>query len=48
VTTLFFLIIEWLVAVNTFYKYPVNSMIGFAILLAGVPAYLYWRRKSMR
>lgn len=46
VTTLFFVVIEWLVAVNTFYKYPGNSMVGLGILLAGVPAYLYWRRKN--
>ena len=26
---------------------PVNSAIGFAILLAGVPAFLYWRRAAM-
>jgi basic amino acid/polyamine antiporter, APA family len=25
---------------------PVNSAIGYAILLAGVPACLYWQRKK--
>jgi APA family basic amino acid/polyamine antiporter len=27
----------------SFWAYPVNSLIGYAILLAGVPPYLYWR-----
>ena len=25
---------------------PVNSLIGYAILIAGVPAFLYWRRSG--
>jgi APA family basic amino acid/polyamine antiporter len=25
---------------------PVNSLIGYAILLAGVPAFLYWRKAN--
>jgi basic amino acid/polyamine antiporter, APA family len=35
-----------LVVVATVWNNPVNSLIGFAILAAGVPAYLYWRRAN--
>jgi APA family basic amino acid/polyamine antiporter len=34
------------VVVATVWNNPVNSMIGYAILLAGVPACLYWQRKN--
>ncbi|HZU23217.1 MAG TPA: amino acid permease [Terriglobales bacterium] len=34
----------FLVVGNTIYHYPANSMIGVAILAAGVPVYLLWRR----
>ena len=30
----------------SFWAYPVNSMIGYAILLLGAPPYLYWRRQG--
>lgn len=43
-TGLFVLACAVLVAA-TVYSYPVNSAIGFAILLAGVPACLYWSRR---
>jgi basic amino acid/polyamine antiporter, APA family len=33
---------------SSFWTYPFNSMIGYAILLLGVPPYLYWRRASKR
>jgi basic amino acid/polyamine antiporter, APA family len=42
-TTILFIVVEWLVAVNTFYKYPANSMVGMAILCAGIPVYFLWR-----
>ena len=29
----------------SFWAYPINSLIGYAILLLGVPPYLYWRRQ---
>ncbi len=32
----------------SFWAYPVNSLIGYAILLMGVPPYLYWRRQQRR
>lgn len=35
-----------IVVIATVWNNPVNSMIGYAILLAGVPACLYWQRKA--
>jgi APA family basic amino acid/polyamine antiporter len=32
--------------VATVWNNPINSLIGYAILLAGVPACLYWQRKN--
>jgi APA family basic amino acid/polyamine antiporter len=32
--------------VATVWNNPKNSLIGYAILLAGVPACLYWQRKN--
>ena len=32
----------------TVWNNPINSLIGYAILLAGVPAFLYWQRKKGR
>ena len=41
-TTGLFVLICWLVVANTIYKYPMNSLLGMAILLLGVPAYAFW------
>ena len=35
-----------LTVVATVWNNPANSLIGYAILLAGVPACLYWQRKN--
>jgi len=43
-TTLLFVAACWLVVINTVIHYPGNTLIGLAILVAGVPAYLFWRR----
>jgi APA family basic amino acid/polyamine antiporter len=45
VTTILFIAICWAVAVNTVYHAPRNTLIGMAILLAGLPAYWFWRTK---
>jgi len=34
------------VVLSTIYKYPGNSAVGLSILLAGIPVYLLWGRKS--
>jgi basic amino acid/polyamine antiporter, APA family len=44
ITTVIFIAVCWLVVINTVYQYPGNTLIGLAILLAGIPAYLLWQR----
>ncbi|HYY43454.1 MAG TPA: amino acid permease [Pyrinomonadaceae bacterium] len=46
VTTICFVAACWLIVESTIYKYPANSVIGLIILLAGLPVYLYWRRRA--
>ena len=48
VTTLLFVTSCVLVVIATVWNAPLNSLIGYGILLAGVPAYLYWRRTNTR
>jgi APA family basic amino acid/polyamine antiporter len=47
-TTLAFVAGAWLMVANTIYRYPSNTLIGFALLAAGVPVYLWWRRNEAR
>lgn len=47
-TTGFFVLACWAVVVATVINNPINSVIGYAILAAGVPACLYWQRKNRR
>lgn len=44
VTTILFVAASWVIVANTLFKYPKNTLIGFAILLAGIPAYIFWSR----
>ncbi len=46
VTTALFVAICWWVVGNTIYRYPENSLIGCAILLAGIPVYWLWSRRT--
>lgn len=46
ITTGLFVIACVVTIVATVWNNPKNSLIGYAILLAGVPACLYWQRKS--
>lgn len=48
VTTGLFVIVCWLVVINTVYRYPENTLIGLAILLAGIPAYFFWRWRNTK
>jgi APA family basic amino acid/polyamine antiporter len=45
-TTALFVAVCWLVVINTIYKYPENTLIGLVILLAGIPAFYFWRAKN--
>jgi basic amino acid/polyamine antiporter, APA family len=45
-TTAIFVPACWLVVINTIYRYPSNTLIGIAILAAGVPAYWFWSRRN--
>ena len=42
-TAIFAAVCGWVVG-NTIYRYPQNSLIGFAFLLAGIPVYWFWSR----
>ncbi|MBV9617598.1 MAG: amino acid permease, partial [Verrucomicrobia bacterium] len=45
-TTLFFIAACCGVALSTFYRYPHNGIIGFGIMLTGIPVYLFWRMRK--
>ena len=47
-TTILFIGVSWLVVANTIYKYPANSLLGFAILLLGLPVYWLWSKQQGR
>lgn len=46
VTTALFVAICWWVVGNTIYRYPQNSLVGFGLLLAGIPVYWFWSRRA--
>lgn len=43
VSTALFIAVCWLVVINTVFRYPQNTLIGLFILLAGIPAFFFWR-----
>ncbi|HKP12363.1 MAG TPA: amino acid permease, partial [Blastocatellia bacterium] len=45
-TTLVFIIAEGFVALSVMVNYPIDSVKGWGILLAGIPVYFFWRRKQ--
>jgi APA family basic amino acid/polyamine antiporter len=45
-TTALFCVVCLAVVGNTLYRFPENTLIGFAILVVGVPLYYIWRRTS--
>jgi APA family basic amino acid/polyamine antiporter len=47
-TTLAFVAINWLVVANSLYRYRSNAALVLGILLAGLPLYLYWSRRTRR
>jgi APA family basic amino acid/polyamine antiporter len=48
VTTALFVAICWLVVINTVLRYPLNTLIGLGILLAGIPAFFFWRWRNAK
>ncbi|MCI0413802.1 amino acid permease [bacterium] len=48
VTTLFFVTVSWLIVINTVYKYPVDSLLGFGLILIGIPVYYYWAKHERK
>jgi APA family basic amino acid/polyamine antiporter len=47
-TTLFFVLACAATVAGTIWNNPINSAIGFGILLAGVPVCLFWLRRRNR
>ncbi len=47
-TTAVFVLVSWLVVINTIYKYPANSLLGMSILLLGLPVYAFWATKQKK
>ena len=47
-TTILFIAVCWLVAINTIFHFPTNTLIGIAILIAGIPAYWFWQQRNSR
>jgi len=47
-TTAIFVLVSWLVVINTIYKYPRNTLLGFSLLLLGVPVYAFWAAKQKK
>jgi basic amino acid/polyamine antiporter, APA family len=45
-TTGLFILACVLVVASSFWAYPINSLIGYALMAAGVPPYLVWRRRA--
>jgi APA family basic amino acid/polyamine antiporter len=46
VTTILFIAICWLVALNTIYRYPKNTLIGIGIMFTGILVYMFWPSRS--
>lgn len=48
VTTFLFVAVCWLVVLNTIFRYPRNTAVGFGILFAGIPLYFLWSRQKRK
>jgi len=48
VTTILFIAVCWLVAINTIYRYPQNTLIGVGIMFTGILVYAFWPSRSER
>src|SRR5262249_6332329 len=47
-STALFCVVCIAIVANTIYSFPMNTLIGFVILAAGVPVYFLWRTLSAR
>jgi APA family basic amino acid/polyamine antiporter len=47
-TTALFIVVCWLVVINTVYRYPGNTLIGLGLLLAGIPVFYFWRGRDKK
>ena len=45
-TTIMFIAAFWIVALNAVVQFPTSAGIGVLVLLAGVPVYLWWARRT--
>jgi APA family basic amino acid/polyamine antiporter len=45
VTPIVFVAAALYISASTLVSAPIRALTGLAIILAGVPAYLYWRRR---
>jgi APA family basic amino acid/polyamine antiporter len=48
ITTALFVAVCWLVVINTVYHHPRNTLLGLALLLAGIPAFFFWRWRNTK
>jgi APA family basic amino acid/polyamine antiporter len=48
VTTIIFIAVCWLVALNTIYRYPKNTLIGIGIMFTGILVYMFLPSRSER
>jgi APA family basic amino acid/polyamine antiporter len=46
-TTLLFIVAQWMIVVSTFAHDPKRACIGLGIALAGLPFYFLWRRSAL-
>jgi APA family basic amino acid/polyamine antiporter len=46
ITTIAFIVSCLVVLIATVWNAPMNSLVGYGLLLAGVPVFLYWQRKN--
>jgi APA family basic amino acid/polyamine antiporter len=46
IVPMIFILLSGFLVINTIVSSPLNALIGAGLILTGLPAYLYWKRKS--